>query len=187
MELQITGHDSSASQFIESGIWVEVDFNYLSSKASLSVSEINGIYEPPPPEVIPEAAPPVKKIPLPFDMSKILLVKDLIKIFEVGTRTDLPAYEWTTNERKKIKFSSRYNDNYSNLCKIYIYVHKNIDSLPPDKDLEKQKWRNIADNNEDEKPPAPTLGKDNITKAINLFNLRKLSEKVDSNGGLIYT
>jgi hypothetical protein len=64
MELQVTGHDSSALQFIDKAeIWVEVGFNYLSSKVSLSTDEINGIYEPPLAEVVPEAGPPVRTVP----------------------------------------------------------------------------------------------------------------------------
>jgi hypothetical protein len=137
-----------------------------------------------PPPVAPDVpvnAVVAQSIPLSFDHVAIKKVKHVITVFEVGSSTDTPAFEWTKDARRKSgnKWSDGDNGNFLNFCKTYIYIHNNIDSLAPEQKIEPTKFRNGI-----EKNPNPNISYHDI--AVTKFLEKKLSTITNDDGSFIY-
>ena len=85
-----------------------------------------------------------RRVPHSYDFNKYTTVFDVINIVELGNATDLPALLWSTKSRRSKGWSSKDNDNFINLMKIYIHIHDNKNDLTSNSKVERTKWRSMV-------------------------------------------
>lgn len=128
--------------YVKSGKWQLLTNVVVHTKDSVITSaDIDGTAMP------TSGAVARRGLPMQFEkseMEKIKTVSELVCLVEIGTEEQLPAIQWTKQDRSNAGWGDKAADNFLNAMKLYIYVQHNHATLSAQSIISKTSWRNEA-------------------------------------------